>query len=29
MLGLVPNNILLPILPAVLLLSAIKVWRHK
>ena len=29
MLGLVPNSILLPILAALLLASAIKVWRHE
>jgi uncharacterized membrane protein YfcA len=29
MLGLVPNSILLPILAALLLVSAVKVWRHE
>jgi uncharacterized membrane protein YfcA len=28
LLGLVPNSILLPLLAALLLLSAVKVWRH-
>lgn len=29
LLGLVPNSVLLPLLAVVLLLSALKVWRHK
>lgn len=29
MLGIVPNAVLLPALAVILLLSAIKVWRHK
>ena len=29
LLGLVPGAILLPLLAALLLLSAVKVWRHK
>ena len=29
LLGLVPKYILLPVLAALLLLSAIKVWRHE
>ena len=29
LLGIVPSNVLLPLLAAVLLLSAIKVWRHQ
>ncbi|CAN5241973.1 sulfite exporter TauE/SafE family protein [soil metagenome] len=29
MLGLVPNSILLPLLAAILLISAVKVWRHQ
>jgi uncharacterized membrane protein YfcA len=28
LLGLVPNYILLPVLAALLVLSAVKVWRH-
>ena len=29
LLGLVPNAILLPLLAALLVISAVKVWRHK
>jgi uncharacterized membrane protein YfcA len=29
LLGLVPNNVLLPLLAALLLISAVKVWRHE
>jgi uncharacterized membrane protein YfcA len=29
LLGIVPNGALLPLLAIILLLSAIKVWRHK
>ena len=29
LLGLVPNSILLPLLAAILLISAVKIWRHK
>ena len=29
LLGLVPNAVLLPLLAAILVLSAVKVWRHK
>jgi uncharacterized membrane protein YfcA len=29
LLGLVPNRILLPALAALLLISAVKVWRHE
>ncbi len=29
LLGLVPNAVLLPLLAALLLLSAVKVWRHQ
>jgi uncharacterized membrane protein YfcA len=28
LLGLVPNGVLLPLLAAILLISAIKIWRH-
>jgi uncharacterized membrane protein YfcA len=28
LLGLIPNNILLPALALILVLSALKVWRH-
>jgi uncharacterized protein len=29
LLGLVPNGVLLPLLAIILVLSAVKVWRHK
>jgi uncharacterized membrane protein YfcA len=29
LLGLVPNSALLPLLAALLVLSAVKIWRHK
>jgi uncharacterized membrane protein YfcA len=29
LLGLIPNNILLPMLAALLVISAVKVWQHK
>jgi uncharacterized membrane protein YfcA len=29
LLGIVPNAVLLPLLAALLLLSAVKVWRHE
>lgn len=29
LLGVVPDNVLLPVLAAILLISAVKVWRHK
>jgi uncharacterized membrane protein YfcA len=29
LLGLVPNGVLLPLLAAILLISAFKVWRHE
>ena len=29
LLGIVPNTVLLPILAAILLVSAVKVWRHR
>jgi uncharacterized membrane protein YfcA len=29
LLGLVPNYVLLPLLAALLLISAVKVWRHE
>ena len=28
LLGLMPNGVLLPLLAAILLISAVKVWRH-
>ena len=29
LLGLMPNGVLLPLLAAILVLSAVKVWRHR
>jgi uncharacterized membrane protein YfcA len=29
LLGLVPNALLLPLLAVILMLSAVKIWRHK
>ena len=29
LLGVVPSEVLLPVLAAILLISAVKVWRHK
>jgi len=29
LLGLVPNTVLLPLLAVILVLSAVKVWKHK
>jgi uncharacterized membrane protein YfcA len=29
LLGLVPNGVLLPLLATILVLSAVKVWKHK
>jgi len=29
LLGIVPNGVLLPMLAAILLISAVKIWRHE